>query len=89
MKHIIYTIATFTKVTATIVGILAGLFVLTSLVSFVAYETGFGKSNTPRMEKVKANCTARGGKWVVNPNSLIPHAIYGEGCDLDYEKAKS
>lgn len=86
MKKFINITITFAKVTGSISGVLFALFVVMSAIAFTISESGLDPQETaPRTLQAKARCTELGGKWIVNPNSYIPHRIYGEGCDIDYK----
>lgn len=85
MKKVLNGLVLSAKVAGSIAGILFGAFVFVSVVGFVMHELGLeSQRNKDIRVYAQADCKARGGQWVVNPHSYIPHAIYGEGCNIDY-----
>lgn len=86
MKKVLNGLVLSVKVAGSILGIFAGLFVFVAVVGVVLTELGLENPNHVKMRQVQtAKCEARGGKWVVNPNSYIKHQFFGEGCNLDYQ----
>lgn len=62
----------------------AGFVILSGLLMGMDAVGLFPERGSEAFQTVKKRCSDRGGKWIVNPHSIIPHRIYGEGCNLDY-----
>lgn len=68
------------KVIGTFIGVLILACIAGTGMTVIGIELGLERD----LSVPKAECTARGGIWIVNPNSIIKHEAFGQGCSIDY-----